>query len=63
MTDNNVSQELTLNEMEDVSGGFFFAAALAYLAYEAVGGIRDNRQSVCDMAVSLGKWPSTVLDS
>jgi hypothetical protein len=55
MTNNNVTPELTLNEMEDVSGGFFMAAALAYLAYEAVGGIRDNRQSVCDMVKALDK--------
>ena len=54
MTNNIVTQELTLNEMEDVSGGFWFAA-LAYLAAEAVDGIREHRQSVCDMAVSLGK--------
>ena len=55
MTNNNVTPELTLNEMEDVSGGFFMAAALAFLAAEAIDGIRENRQSVCDMAVSLGK--------
>jgi len=55
MTDNDVSQKLSLSEMENVSGGFFFAAALAYLAAEAMDGIRENRQSVCDMAVSLGK--------
>jgi|KBSMisStandDraft_5_1062788.scaffolds.fasta_scaffold8543446_1 hypothetical protein len=54
MTDHSVSQELTLNEMDEVSGGFFMAA-LAYLAAEAIDGIREHRQSVCDMAVSLGK--------
>jgi len=55
MTSHTESQELTLNEMEDASGGFFMAVALAYLAYEAVGGIRDNRQSVCDMVKALDK--------